>query len=149
EEFDEMVIDAVRGFYLQGVACRERLGVDKVARKSAPYSRIFLGWRRASRAPQHQERRHDLAILLGHIGLEIDGCIGAIVAAGAENRLFCEAADIVVKHDSRKLRVVASAFQKPFGGNSAYQRVGKWLRLRQEQPVPGVQSRSYVEIGPR
>src|SRR5205823_2830793 len=30
----------------------------------------------------------------------------------------------------------------------AYQRVGKWLRLRQELPVPGGQGRSHVEIGP-
>jgi hypothetical protein len=113
EKFDEMIIDAVGRFYLQGVAGRERLGVDEVARESAPYGGIFLGRRRAPRTPQHQERRHDLAILLGRVGLEIDCGICAIVAAGADDRLFCEAADIVVKHDLGKLRGVTSASQKP------------------------------------
>ena len=127
-----MIVDAVGRFDLQSVAGRERLGVDEVARKSAPYSRIFLGRRCASRSPQDQERRRHLAILLSRVGLEIDCGICAIVAAGADDRLFCEAADIVVKHDLGKLRVVTSAFQKPFGRNRAYQRVGKRLRLRQE-----------------
>src|SRR5439155_22799789 len=120
------------------------LGVDEVARESAPYGRIFLGRRRASRSPQDQERRCNLAILLGRVGLEIDRGICAIVAARAENRLFCEAPDIVVEYNLGKLPVVTSAFQKPFGRNGAYQCIGKWLWLRQELPVPGVQGRFHA-----
>src|SRR4051794_22547948 len=92
EEFHKMIEDAVGRFNLQGVAGRERLGVDEVARVSAPYGGIFLVRWRAPRSPQDQEWRRDLATLLGRIGLEIDCSVCAIVAARAENRLFCEAA---------------------------------------------------------
>src|SRR5260370_33822881 len=106
-----MIIDAVGRFYLQGVAGRERLGVDEVAGESAPYGRIFLGRRRASRTPQHQERRRDPAILLGRIGLEIDCGVCPIVAAGPDGCFFCEAWEVVAPHTFWESCIRPAAFQ--------------------------------------
>ncbi|HEY7296768.1 MAG TPA: hypothetical protein VH684_02430 [Xanthobacteraceae bacterium] len=36
EEFQEVIVDAVGGFHLEGMAGRERLRIDEIARELAP-----------------------------------------------------------------------------------------------------------------
>src|SRR5215471_9194549 len=138
EEFDKVVDDAVGRFFLQVVAGWKRLRVNEVAREFAPHSGKFLGRRLPSRSPQYQERHHDLAVLVSAVHLEINGGAGAIVAAGATDRLMGEAADVFIEHDLGRIPAAGAAFEEPLGRNGAYHRYRQWLRLRQEHPMPGV-----------
>src|SRR5258707_154438 len=85
--------------------------------------RWTLRRRLPARSPQNEQRRLDLAVLVGRVHLEVDPRAGAIVAAGADDRFLGVATDVFVGHDLGWISIATTGFQEPFGRNRAHQRL--------------------------
>src|SRR6185436_12479078 len=149
KECEETVQTLLGHFLLYVMAGGERLYAHEIAREFAPHRRIFVCRRRASCAPEHEERSRDLLVLVGRVHFEIDGCTRAIVATRAGHGLRREAAYELVHHDLGSLpRIAAAADEKPFGTHGIDHRLRERLRLSQERPMPGTKRPLSRRVGP-
>src|SRR5262245_34525943 len=86
EEFDEMLINAIRYFFLHVVAAGQAFA-SHIGRVPPPDVEEIGRAIGATRAPQHQQGGRRFAILVRRVHLEVTGRGGAIIAARAGDGL--------------------------------------------------------------
>src|SRR5260370_680639 len=110
-----------------------RLGRKNRTDNTAPAARA------AALAPQHEERRRDLAAAIGAVVFEVDPSAGAVFVAGRPDRLrVLEAAQIFGEHLGLQPRLVAIEAERMAQiilGFRADQPLRERRRLDQEEPV--------------
>ena len=148
-----MLIDAVGHFFLDVVAGRQAFAGHGRG-VAPPHVEEIGGAIGAARAPENEQRRRGLAILVRGVHLEIAGRAGAIVAARPRDGLQRVDADIFVEGGGRdEIDAGAAAdqhavAQEELRARRADQAFGERLGLRHEQPVPGRHRPRLRRVGP-
>src|ERR1700733_6754220 len=97
EEAQEPVEHLIRRFLVDVVPGRQRLAADVLGALPPQGERIGEPLADAAApSPQHQDRHFQFTVEVGGVELAIDRGGGAIIAAGAADRLLVEATDIFV-----------------------------------------------------